>query len=75
MSSAALTAPRQLDLVLDDVLRLLDQRDRLDLSGEFFVAAQLLRRDIPAAVVYGNAKRGEIIARHGNVAISFKSGQ
>lgn len=34
----------------------------LSLAGEFFVAAELQRRGISAAVTYGNAKKADVVA-------------
>jgi hypothetical protein len=34
----------------------------LSLSGEYFVAAELQRRNVSAAVTYGNAKKADIVA-------------
>jgi hypothetical protein len=41
---------------------LMSDKYHLAMSGEFFVAAELQRRGISAAVTYGNAKRADIIA-------------
>jgi hypothetical protein len=38
------------------------QKHTLGLAGEFFVAAELMRRGILASVTYGNAKRADVIA-------------
>ena len=38
------------------------QKHTLSLAGEFFVAAELMRRGILASVTYGNAKRADVIA-------------
>ena len=48
----------------------------LSLAGEFFVAAELQRRGIAAAVTYGNAKKADVVAFSGGsfaVAIEVKS--
>ena len=39
-----------------------DQKYHLSLAGEFYVAAELQRRGISAAVTYGNAKRADVVA-------------
>jgi hypothetical protein len=39
----------------------------LGLSGEFLVAGELLRREISAAVTYGNAKKADVIAVSGKL--------
>lgn len=38
------------------------QKYHLSLAGEFFVAAELQRRGISAAVTYGNAKNADVVA-------------
>jgi len=38
------------------------QKYHLSLAGEFYVAAELQRRGISAAVTYGNAKNADVIA-------------
>lgn len=38
------------------------QKYHLNLAGEFFVAAELQRRSISAAVTYGNAKNADVVA-------------
>ena len=38
------------------------QKYHLSLAGEFYVAAELQRRGISAAVTYGNAKSADVIA-------------
>ena len=38
------------------------QKYHLSLAGEFFVAAELQRRGISAAVTYGNAKSADVVA-------------
>ena len=38
------------------------QKYHLGLAGEFFVAAELQRRGISAAVTYGNAKSADVVA-------------
>jgi hypothetical protein len=38
------------------------QKYHLSLAGEFFVAAELQRRGICAAVTYGNAKSADVVA-------------
>lgn len=38
------------------------QRYHLALAGEFFVAAELQRRGVAAAVTYGNAKSADVVA-------------
>lgn len=53
------------------------RKNTLGLSGEFFVAAELLRREVLAAVTYGNAKKADVVAfsasRKIAVAIEVKS--
>ena len=45
---------------------------RLGLAGEFFVAAELLRRDAMATVIYGNAKKMDIaVFSHDNTKTVF----
>jgi hypothetical protein len=44
----------------------------LSLSGEFLVAGELLRRNISAAVTYGNAKKADVVAVSGNTASSIE---
>ena len=39
-----------------------EQKYHLALAGEFFVAAELQRRDVSASVTYGNAKRADVVA-------------
>ena len=38
------------------------QKYHLSLAGEFYVAAELQRRGISAAVTYGNAKNADVVA-------------
>jgi len=38
-----------------------ERNRRLTVAGEFFVAAELLRRDVHASVTYGNAKAADIV--------------
>lgn len=38
------------------------QKYHLSLAGEFFVAAELQRRGVSAAVTYGNAKSADVVA-------------
>jgi hypothetical protein len=38
------------------------QKYHLSLAGEFFVAAELQRRGVAAAVTYGNAKQADVVA-------------
>src|SRR5262245_40559465 len=45
------------------------QKHMLGLAGEFLVAGELLRRNITAAVSYGNAKKADVVAMHGRSAI------
>lgn len=48
----------------------------LSLAGEFYVAAELQRRGIAAAVTYGNAKKADVVALAGGnraVTIEVKS--
>ena len=37
-----------------------DKKYKIGVSGEFLVAGELLRRDLQAAVTYGNAKRADV---------------
>jgi hypothetical protein len=46
-----------------------NRKYRLSLSGEFLVAGELLRRGMQAAVTYGNAKKADVIAIHGDKAL------
>lgn len=54
-----------------------ERKYHLSLAGEFFVAAELQRRGIKAAVTYGNAKAADIVAFSGDgeraVVIEVKS--
>jgi hypothetical protein len=45
------------------------QKHMLGLAGEFLVAGELLRRNITAAVTYGNAKKADVVAMNGPSAI------
>jgi hypothetical protein len=48
---------------------MIDRQDRkyhLSLAGEFYVAAELQRRGVSAAVTYGNAKRADVVAFSGS---------
>jgi hypothetical protein len=47
------------------------RKHTLGLSGEFFVAGELLRRGLMASVTYGNAKKADVIAlsRTGRAAV------
>jgi len=38
------------------------RKHSLGLAGEFFVAAELLRRGVLASVTYGNAKKADVVA-------------
>jgi hypothetical protein len=38
------------------------QKYHLSLAGEFFVAAEMQRRGVAAAVTYGNAKQADVVA-------------
>jgi hypothetical protein len=44
----------------------------LGLSGEFLAAGELLRREISAAVTYGNAKKADVIAVNGKIALPIE---
>jgi len=44
----------------------------MGLAGEFLVAGELLRRDIMAAVTYGNAKKADVVAIRGSRATSLE---
>ena len=39
-----------------------DQKYHLSMAGEFFVAAELQRHGVAAAVTYGNAKKADVVA-------------
>jgi hypothetical protein len=54
-----------------------DQKYRLSLAGEFLVAGELLRRNLNAAVTYGNAKRADVVAvsEHSACTIEVKTTQ
>jgi hypothetical protein len=39
-----------------------ERKNRLGLSGEFLVAGELLRRNIGAAITFGNAKKADVVA-------------
>lgn len=39
-----------------------EEKYHLSLAGEFFVAAELQRRGVSAAVTYGNAKKADVVA-------------
>jgi hypothetical protein len=45
------------------------QKYMLGLAGEFLVTGELLRRNITAAVSYGNAKKADVVAMQGRSAI------
>ncbi len=52
------------------------EKYHLSLAGEFYVAAELQRRGIAAAVTYGNAKKADVVAFSSGshaVAIEVKS--
>jgi hypothetical protein len=49
-----------------------EQKYILGLSGEFLVAGELLRRNIRAAVTYGNAKKADVVAVNGRSACSIE---
>ena len=44
----------------------------LGLSGELLVTGELLRREISAAVTYGNAKKADVIAVNGKIALPIE---
>jgi len=44
----------------------------IGLAGEFLVAGELLRRGVPAAVTYGNAKSADVVAYCGSRATSLE---
>lgn len=44
----------------------------IGLAGEFLVAGELLRRGIMAAVTYGNAKKADVVAVFGSVAVTIE---
>jgi hypothetical protein len=41
----------------------------LGMAGEFYVAAELLRRGLMAAVTHGNAKKADVLALNGEKAV------
>jgi hypothetical protein len=49
-----------------------EEKLRLGLSGELLVAGELLRRNMSASITYGNAKKGNVIAGNGRIAISIE---
>ena len=52
------------------------EKYHLSLAGEFYVAAELQRRGVAAAVTYGNAKKADVVAVSAGsraVAIEVKS--
>jgi hypothetical protein len=49
-----------------------DRKYMLSLSGEFLVAGELLRRNLNAAVTYGNAKKADVVAVKGRSARSIE---
>lgn len=48
------------------------RKHAIGMAGEFLVAGELLRREIKAAVTYGNAKKADVIAIDGNAAVSIE---
>lgn len=38
------------------------QKYNLAMAGEYYVAAELHRRGIPASITYGNAKKADVVA-------------
>jgi hypothetical protein len=44
----------------------------LSLAGEFLVAGELLRRNMTAAVTYGNAKKADVVAVSGRSAVPIE---
>lgn len=49
------------------------EKYHLNLAGEFYVAAELQRRGIAAAVTYGNAKKADVVAfSSGNLAVAIE---
>jgi hypothetical protein len=49
-----------------------EQKYMLSLAGEFLVAGELLRRNMTAAVTYGNAKRADVVAVSGRSAVPIE---
>jgi hypothetical protein len=49
-----------------------EQKYMLSLAGEFLVAGELLRRNMTAAVTYGNAKRADVLAVSGRSAVPIE---
>jgi len=49
------------------------EKYHLSLAGEFYVAAELQRRGIAAAVTYGNAKKADVVAfSTGSLAVAIE---
>lgn len=49
------------------------EKYHLSLAGEFYVAAELQRRGIAAAVTYGNAKKADVVAfSSGSLAVAIE---
>jgi len=49
-----------------------ERKYMLSLAGEFLVAGELLRRNLNAAVTYGNAKKADVVAVSGRIACSIE---
>jgi hypothetical protein len=49
-----------------------EQKYKLGLAGEFLVAGELLRRNVSAAITYGNAKKADVVAINGSSACSIE---
>ena len=48
--------------MMNRVMTKQEMKHHLSLAGEFFVAAELQRRGVAAAVTYGNAKKADVVA-------------
>jgi hypothetical protein len=49
-----------------------ERKYMLSLAGEFLVAGELLRRNLNAAVTYGNAKKADVVAVSGRSACTIE---
>jgi hypothetical protein len=54
------------------VLSKQDRKHLIGLAGEFLVTGELLRREIMAAVTYGNAKKADVVAFHGGHSVQLE---
>ena len=48
------------------------RKHTIGLAGEFLVAGEILRRGVMAAVTYGNAKKADVVAVCGSVAVTIE---